>query len=67
MTNLYEQGVQIHGEKDHSFFVSLEACNGCHVSQMHEPVEGYVEEDEESLDAMVDWLVWQLGLYLHPG
>ncbi len=29
--------------KDHSFFVSLEACNSCHVYQMHDPVEVHLE------------------------
>lgn len=53
MTDLHEQGVQLHGEKDHSFFVSLDTCNDCHVSQMHDPVDepAHVEENEE-LDAM---------------
>jgi predicted CXXCH cytochrome family protein len=53
MTDLHEQGVQIHGEKDHSFFVSLDSCNECHVYQMHEPVDGQVEPGEKELDAMV--------------
>ena len=53
MADLQEQGIQAHGEKDHSFFVSLDTCNGCHVYQMHEPVSGYeVEPTEEPLDAM---------------
>lgn len=29
--------------KDHSFFVSLESCNSCHVYQMHDPVEAHLE------------------------
>jgi predicted CXXCH cytochrome family protein len=53
MINLAEQGVQAHGEKDHSFFVSLEACNGCHVYQMHDPVAVHEEEAaDKQLDAM---------------
>lgn len=43
-----------HGEKDHSFFVSLDSCNGCHVYQMHDPVAVHEEESaEEPLDAMI--------------
>lgn len=54
MINLQEQGVQAHGEKDHSFFVSLEACNSCHVYQMHDPVSVHEEEAaDKPLDAMV--------------
>jgi predicted CXXCH cytochrome family protein len=54
MSDLHEQGVQLHGEKDHSFFVSLDSCNGCHVYQMHEPVGGQeIAEEEKELDAMV--------------
>lgn len=53
MADLQEQGVQMHGDKDHSFFVSLDSCNGCHVYQMHDPVGGHVEPEEEVLDAMV--------------
>lgn len=54
MSDLHEQGVQLHGEKDHSFFVSLDSCNSCHVYQMHEPVDGQVHaEEEKELDAMV--------------
>ncbi len=33
--------------KDHSFFVSLESCNSCHVYQMHDPIEAQVEEPTE--------------------
>ena len=53
MADLQEQGVQIHGEKDHSFFVSLDSCNGCHVSQMHDPVDGHAVSEDKELDAMV--------------
>ena len=53
MADLYEQGVQIHGEKDHSFLVSLDSCNGCHVYQMHDPVDAHVEPEEEVLDPMI--------------
>ena len=53
MSDLHEQGVQMHGEKDHSFFVSLDSCNECHVYQMHEPVDGQVADEEKELDAMV--------------
>ena len=53
MSDLHEQGVQMHGEKDHSFFVSLDSCNECHVYQMHEPVDGQVVDEEKELDAMV--------------
>jgi hypothetical protein len=54
MADLEKQGVMIHGEKDHSFFVSLDACNSCHVSQMHDPVSGHeVEPTEEPLDPMI--------------
>ena len=54
MADLQKQGVQTHGEKDHSFFVSLEACNGCHVYQMHDPVSmDEVEPIEEPLDPMI--------------
>ena len=54
MANLQEQGVQAHGEKDHSFFVSLDACNACHAYQMHDPVAVHeVEPPEEALDPMI--------------
>jgi hypothetical protein len=53
MANLQKQGVQTHGEKDHSFFVSLDACNGCHVYQMHDPVAVHeVEPTDVPLDPM---------------
>lgn len=53
MTDLLAVGVQAHGEKDHSFFVSLDACNACHVYQMHDPVAVHeVESTPESLDPM---------------
>jgi predicted CXXCH cytochrome family protein len=40
--------------RDHSFFVSLEACTSCHVYQMHDPVEAHPEPDtlDEPVDAM---------------
>jgi predicted CXXCH cytochrome family protein len=54
MADLEKQGVMSHGEKDHSFFVSLDACNGCHVYQMHDPVSVHeVEATEEPLDPMI--------------
>lgn len=54
MADLSTQGVMNHGEKDHSFFVSLDSCNGCHVYQMHDPVAVHEEESaEEPLDAMI--------------
>ena len=54
MADLEKQGVMTHGEKDHSFFVSLDACNGCHVYQMHDPVSVHeVEATEEPLDPMI--------------
>jgi predicted CXXCH cytochrome family protein len=54
MANLQQQGVQAHGQKDHSFLVSLDTCNGCHVYQMHDPVPGHeIEAVEEPLDAMI--------------
>lgn len=53
MSNLQEQGVQMHGEKDHSFFVSIDSCNGCHEYQMHDPVEVLAESGEEVLDPMI--------------
>lgn len=53
MTDLQAVGVQAHGEKDHSFFVSLDACNACHVYQMHDPVSVHeVEPTPEALDSM---------------
>lgn len=53
MSDLFVQGVKAHGEKDHSFFVSLDTCNGCHVSQMHSPTVASDEGDaEKELDAM---------------
>jgi predicted CXXCH cytochrome family protein len=54
MADLQEQGVQAHGEKDHSFLVSLDSCNGCHVYQMHDPVGVHeIEPTEEPLDPMI--------------
>jgi predicted CXXCH cytochrome family protein len=54
MADLESQGVMAHGEKDHSFFVSLDTCNGCHVFQMHDPVSVHVEEPTaEPLDPMI--------------
>jgi len=53
MSDLHEQGVQLHGEKDHSFFVSLDSCNKCHVYQMHEPVDAHIDPEEDVLDPMV--------------
>jgi hypothetical protein len=53
MSDLQEQGVQAHGQKDHSFMVSLDSCNGCHVYQMHDPVGVHeVEPTEEPIDPM---------------
>ena len=34
---------QGHGAKDHSFFVSLDTCNNCHVYQMHDPSQVHPE------------------------
>jgi hypothetical protein len=53
MANLQEEGVQMHGEKDHSFFVSLDTCNDCHADQMHDPVGVHAQVEEETLDPMV--------------
>lgn len=54
MSDLQEQGVQAHGQKDHSFMVSLDSCNGCHVYQMHDPVGVHeVEPTEEPIDPMI--------------
>lgn len=53
MADLQEQGVQAHGQKDHSFMVSLDTCNECHVYQMHDPVAAdEIEPPEEPLDPM---------------
>jgi hypothetical protein len=30
--------------KDHSFFVSLDSCNSCHVYEMHDPIEVHQED-----------------------
>lgn len=53
MTDLTTDGVEVHGEKDHSFFVSLDTCNGCHVSQMHDTTMVHEEPADEELDPMV--------------
>jgi predicted CXXCH cytochrome family protein len=48
-------GEQGHSKRDHSFFVSLEACTSCHVGQMHDaPVDVHKEQiaAEPVLDAM---------------
>ena len=48
-------GEQGHSKRDHSFFVSLEACTSCHVGQMHDAQDGFHNEqvvDEPALDAM---------------
>lgn len=56
MADLGEQVNQANGNKgntDHSFFVSLDTCNGCHVYQMHDPVAVHEEEPPaENLDPM---------------
>jgi predicted CXXCH cytochrome family protein len=53
MVDLGAQVNQAHGNKDHSLFVSLDACNGCHVYQMHDPVAVHEEEPPpENLDPM---------------
>lgn len=53
MAELGEQVNQAHGNKDHSFFVSLDTCNGCHVYQMHDPVSVHEENPPaENLDSM---------------
>lgn len=53
MADLGEQVNQAHGNKDHSFFVSLDTCNGCHVYEMHDPVAVHEEEPPaENLDPM---------------
>jgi predicted CXXCH cytochrome family protein len=52
MADLNQQGVQAHGEKDHSFFVSLTTCNNCHVYDMHDPVAVHVEAPTPTPDPM---------------
>jgi len=37
LSQLTESPIEGHSKKDHSFFVSLETCNSCHVYQMHDP------------------------------
>jgi hypothetical protein len=45
---------QGHGAKDHSFFVSLNTCNSCHVYQMHDPIAVHQDNPTpEPPDAMV--------------
>lgn len=42
-----------HGLKDHSYFVSLDTCNKCHVYEMHETTGVHPEETlTEPIDAM---------------
>jgi hypothetical protein len=43
LANLNANPTEGQSGKDHSFFVSLEACNSCHVYQMHDPVEVHPE------------------------
>lgn len=45
LTELTSEAVEGHAGKDHSFFVSLSACNSCHVYEMHDPVEVHPEHD----------------------
>jgi Cytochrome c554 and c-prime len=52
MADLNQQGVQAHGEQDHSFFVSLTTCNSCHVYEMHDPVAVHVEQPTPTPDPM---------------
>ncbi len=52
MADLHQAGVQAHGEKDHSFFVSLATCNTCHVYQMHDPVAVHVTSPTPTPDPM---------------
>lgn len=52
MADLHQAGVQAHGEKDHSFFVSLATCNNCHVYQMHDPVAVHVTQPTPTADPM---------------
>jgi len=43
-----------HSKRDHSFFVSLSACNSCHVYQMHDPIAVHPEQSTPTPpDAMV--------------
>lgn len=44
LTRIAANGAEAHAEVDHSFFVSLSACNSCHSYQMHDPVS--VHEDQ---------------------
>jgi len=42
-----------HSKRDHSFFVSLESCNNCHVYQMHDPVDIHTDQQVvQAVDAM---------------
>lgn len=52
MADLHQAGVQAHGEKDHSFFVSLTTCNNCHVYQMHDPVAVHVTRPTPTPDPL---------------
>ncbi len=37
LSQINESPIEGHSKQDHSFFVSLETCNSCHVYQMHDP------------------------------
>jgi predicted CXXCH cytochrome family protein len=54
MTELTINGQEGHSKRDHSFFVSLESCNGCHVYEMHDPVDVHTNQQvaERPVDAM---------------
>jgi hypothetical protein len=53
LTHLATTGELGHARRDHSFFVSLTACNQCHAYQMHDPIEVHPEEPTpQAVDAM---------------
>ena len=53
LTHLDQSGAEGHAQVDHSFFVSLSACNNCHSYQMHDPVAVHVDNPTpEPADAM---------------
>ena len=51
LESLNEAGIEErgHSEKDHSFRPKLDACNECHIYQMHDPVDVHSESGEGGL------------------
>ncbi len=52
LSQLAVSGQEGHSKRDHTFFVSMEACTNCHVGQMHDTAN--VHQDEVVVEPAVD-------------